>query len=174
MACHLDVIAKEAETTALYVGQARFQILKERVQRLRAQLTGSRFGRGVIVPGGVRHEGLIGLDEIAAALDALERDLARDRELFLGTASMTDRLIGAGRARATADRGATARSGRSHAARGCRPTPGTSGRMAITTGSACASSSAREATRWRASTFASASSASRCGCAPGDRPSASR
>ena len=31
MACHLDVIAKEAETTALYVGQARFQILKERV-----------------------------------------------------------------------------------------------------------------------------------------------
>ena len=29
MACHLDVIAKEAETTALYVGQARFQILKE-------------------------------------------------------------------------------------------------------------------------------------------------
>src|SRR5262249_5080085 len=26
IACHLDVIAKEAETTALYVGQARFQV----------------------------------------------------------------------------------------------------------------------------------------------------
>ena len=59
MACHLDVIAKEAETTALYVGQARFQILKEQVQRLRARLTGSRFGRGVILPGGVRSEGMI-------------------------------------------------------------------------------------------------------------------
>jgi Ni,Fe-hydrogenase III component G len=29
IACHLDVIAKQAETTALFVGQARFQILKE-------------------------------------------------------------------------------------------------------------------------------------------------
>ncbi|MGH2850472.1 MAG: NADH-quinone oxidoreductase subunit D [Solirubrobacteraceae bacterium] len=97
MACHLDVIAKEAETTALYVGQARFQILKEQVQRMRARLTGSRFGRGVIVPGGVRVEGAVALDELLAAVDALERDLRRDRRLFLDTASMTDRLIGAGR-----------------------------------------------------------------------------
>jgi len=96
VACHLDVIAKEAETTALYVGQARFQILKERVQRLRAQLTGSRFGRGVILPGGVRCDGMIDLDQICEALDELERDLARDRTLFVGTASMTDRLIGGG------------------------------------------------------------------------------
>lgn len=29
IAAHLDVIAKEAETAALHVGQARFQILKE-------------------------------------------------------------------------------------------------------------------------------------------------
>jgi formate hydrogenlyase subunit 5 len=96
MACHLDVIAKEAETTALYVGQARFQILKERVQRLRARLTGSRFGRDVIVPGGVRTDGAVGPDEIRSELDALERDLVRDRRLFVGTASMTDRLIGGG------------------------------------------------------------------------------
>ena len=67
IACHLDVIAKEAETTALYVGQARFQILKEQVMRLRAQLTGSRFGRGVIVPGGVRAEGTMDLDELLRA-----------------------------------------------------------------------------------------------------------
>jgi formate hydrogenlyase subunit 5 len=97
VACHLDVIAKEAETTALYIGQARFQILKERVQRLRAQLTGSRFGRGVILPGGVRAEGMIDVDQVCQAMDELERDLARDRALFVGTASMTDRLIGGGR-----------------------------------------------------------------------------
>jgi Ni,Fe-hydrogenase III large subunit len=97
IACHLDVIAKQAETTALYVGQARFQILKERVMRLRAMLTGNRFGRGAIVPGGVRAEGAMALDELLAELDQLERDLRRDRRLFLGTASMTDRLIGAGR-----------------------------------------------------------------------------
>lgn len=97
MACHLDVIAKQAETTALYVGQARFQILKERVQRLRARLTGSRFGRGAIVPGGVRGEGMMSLDELLAELDEIERQLRRDRRMFLGTASMTDRLIGTGR-----------------------------------------------------------------------------
>ncbi len=96
MACHLDVIAKEAETTALYVGQARFQILKEQVMRLRARLTGSRFGRGAIVPGGVRGEGMMDLDELLGELDGFERQLRRDRRMFLGTASMTDRLIGAG------------------------------------------------------------------------------
>jgi formate hydrogenlyase subunit 5 len=97
LACHLDVIAKEAETTALYVGQARFQILKEQVTRLRAALTGSRFGRGVVVPGGIRSQGALGLDDLCGALDALERDLKADRRLFLGTSSMTDRLIGSGR-----------------------------------------------------------------------------
>jgi Ni,Fe-hydrogenase III large subunit len=96
LACHLDVIAKEAETTALLVGQARFQILKEQVTRLRAQLTGSRFARGVIVPGGVRFPGAMSLDDLCGVLDGLEAQLRRDRRLFLGTASMTDRLIGAG------------------------------------------------------------------------------
>jgi len=96
IACHLDVIAKEAETTALYVGQARFQILKEQTMRIRAALTGSRFGRGVVVPGGVRADGSMQLDDLLAAVDALERDLVKDRRLFLATASMTDRLIGAG------------------------------------------------------------------------------
>jgi Ni,Fe-hydrogenase III large subunit len=96
IACHLDVIAKQAETTALSVAQARFQILKEQVMRLRARLTGSRFGRGVIVPGGVRGAGAVALNEILAELDRLERDFDRDRRLFLGTASMVDRLIGSG------------------------------------------------------------------------------
>jgi formate hydrogenlyase subunit 5 len=96
MACHLDVIAKQAETTALFVGQARFQILKERVMHLRMALTGSRFGRGVVVPGGVRSEGRLDREAIAHQLDEFERELKRDRHLFLGTASMTDRLNGAG------------------------------------------------------------------------------
>lgn len=96
MACHLDVIAKQAETTALYVGHARFQILKEQVIRLKAGLTGSRFARGVILPGGVRFEGRMDPDDLMGALDELERELRRDRRLFLQTASMTDRLIGTG------------------------------------------------------------------------------
>ncbi len=98
IACHLDVVAKQAETTALSVGQARFQLLKEQIMGLRAQLCGSRFGRGVVVPGGVRAPGAgLGLAELAAALDRFEADFERDRRLFLGTASMLDRLIGSGR-----------------------------------------------------------------------------
>ncbi len=97
MACHLDVIAKEAETTALYVGQARFQLLKETVQRMRAALTGSRFGRGTIVPGGLRQSPATDMDAAAAELHRLEHELRRDQRLFLGTSSMTDRLIGTGR-----------------------------------------------------------------------------
>jgi Ni,Fe-hydrogenase III large subunit len=96
LVCHLDVIAKQAETTALYVGQARFSILKEQVMRLRAALTGSRFARGAIVPGGVSADGGLDLGELLAALERFEADLRRDRRLFAGTASMTDRLIGSG------------------------------------------------------------------------------
>jgi formate hydrogenlyase subunit 5 len=96
IACHLDVIAKQAETTALYVGHARFQILKERIMRLRAALCGSRFGRGVVVPGGVRVAGSLAPEALRAQLDDFEADYERDRQLFQGTASMTDRLIGTG------------------------------------------------------------------------------
>lgn len=96
LANHLDVIAKEAETTSLFVGQARFQILKEDILRLQAAVTGSRFGRGFVTPGGVRHDGGMRLDALLAALEDFERALHRDRRLFLGTSSMTDRLIGTG------------------------------------------------------------------------------
>jgi formate hydrogenlyase subunit 5 len=97
IACHLDVVAKQADTTALYVGHARFQILKERIMRLRSSLCGSRFGRGVVVPGGVRVAGLLSPQELHAELDAFEAAYERDRELFERTSSMTDRLIGTGR-----------------------------------------------------------------------------
>jgi formate hydrogenlyase subunit 5 len=97
LANHLDVIAKQAETTALFVGQARFSLLKENVLRLQAALTGSRFGRGVVAPGGVRFDGRVDLSALLAALERFERELRRDRRLFLATGSMTDRLIGSGR-----------------------------------------------------------------------------
>lgn len=96
IANHLDVIGKEAETASLHVGQARFLIHKENVLRLQAALTGSRFARGAVTPGGVRDEGGVALDSLLDTLDTFERELRRDRRLFLGTASMTDRLIGTG------------------------------------------------------------------------------
>jgi formate hydrogenlyase subunit 5 len=97
IANHLDVIAKEAETAALFVGQARFQILKEDILRLQARLTGSRFARGMVLPGGVREEGHLDPGELLGELERFEPQLRKDQRLFVGTASMIDRLVGTGR-----------------------------------------------------------------------------
>jgi formate hydrogenlyase subunit 5 len=96
IANHLDVALKLAEDAALAVGVARFGILKELIQRLRARLCGSRFGRGVVVPGGLASAPLVEPKTVLAALDEFERQLRRDRRLLLETASFTDRLIGSG------------------------------------------------------------------------------
>jgi Ni,Fe-hydrogenase III large subunit/Ni,Fe-hydrogenase III component G len=105
IANHLDVAVKLAEDAALSVGLARFAILKEDVLRLRAATCGSRFGRDVVVPGGVSAPCAIPNAEIAAALARLERDLRRDRRLLLRTTGFVDRLIGSGRLdRGTIDR----------------------------------------------------------------------
>jgi formate hydrogenlyase subunit 5 len=96
IANHLDVATRLAEDAALSVAVARFGILKEQVMRLRARLCGSRFGRGVIVTGGVAGGPQLPIREIRRFLSELERDLRRDRRLLLRTPSFTDRLIGSG------------------------------------------------------------------------------
>ena len=65
--------------------------------RLRSQPHRQPLRPGRDQPGGVRYPGRISLDQLAQALESFESDLARDRTLFLSTASMTDRLIGSGR-----------------------------------------------------------------------------
>jgi len=97
VANHLDVAMKLAEDAALSVGVARFGILKEDVLRLRARLCGSRFGRGVVVPGGLASEPRLAVDDVQDWTARFERDLFSDRRLLLGTSSFTDRLIGSGR-----------------------------------------------------------------------------
>ena len=97
IANHLDVGIKLAEDAALSVGVARFGVLKEQVMRLRARLCGSRFGRGVVIPGGIRREPLLTSAEFIDEVDSFEADFRRDRPLLLATASFTDRLVGSGR-----------------------------------------------------------------------------
>ena len=111
IACHLDVIAKEAETTALYVGQARFQILKEQAQRLRAQADRQSLRPRRDRPRRRAQRGLARHStRPAAALDALERDL-RARPTAVPRYGLDDRPADRRRAAAArAGRGATARS----------------------------------------------------------------
>ena len=53
IANHLDVAVRLSDAAGLAVATARFGWHKERVLRLVSRLCGSRFGRGVVVPGGV-------------------------------------------------------------------------------------------------------------------------
>lgn len=96
IASHLDVATRLAEDAALSVGVARFGVLKEQVMRLRSRLCGSRFGRGVICPGGLLADPLLSPTEVIREVDRFERDLVRDRRLLIRTSSFTDRLIGSG------------------------------------------------------------------------------
>ncbi len=92
LACHLDVIVRLADAAGLAVAATRFGWHKERVLRLTGSLCGSRFGRGVVVPGGVGAAPLIGPAELLAAVGELDRQVGDDVRLLMGTASFLDRL----------------------------------------------------------------------------------
>jgi formate hydrogenlyase subunit 5 len=92
LACHLDVIVRLADGAGLAVATARFGWHKERVMRLAGQLSGSRFGRGVVVPGGVSSAPLLEPADILAAVGDLERPITADVSLLMGTASFLDRV----------------------------------------------------------------------------------
>jgi formate hydrogenlyase subunit 5 len=96
IANHLDSTIRHTEAAGQAVAYARFSLHKERVQRLRAQLCGSRFGRGVVVPGGVAGAPILSSVEILAAIDPLEQSVASDTRLLMDTPSFLDRLRGTG------------------------------------------------------------------------------
>jgi len=92
LACHLDVIVRLCDSAGLAVATARFGWHKERVLRLTGQLSGSRFGRGVVTPGGVTAAPQLAPSEILIAAGELERQISADIRLLMGTASFLDRL----------------------------------------------------------------------------------
>ncbi|MHB8245991.1 MAG: hydrogenase large subunit [Acidimicrobiales bacterium] len=96
IANHLDSMIRHSEGAGQAVAYARLTLHKERVQRLRAKLCGSRFGRGVVVPGGVAGAPLVGPAALFAALDEIEQALRPDLRLLMDTPSFLDRLRGTG------------------------------------------------------------------------------
>ena len=96
LANHLDVAVRLAEAAGLAVAQARFAVHKEQVLRLVGVCCGSRFGRGVVVPGGSTGLPRLGRDELLRDLDRIERGVRGDRHALMVTASFLDRLRGTG------------------------------------------------------------------------------
>jgi Ni,Fe-hydrogenase III large subunit len=92
LACHLDVVVRLADGAGLAVATARFGWHKERVLRLTGDLCGSRFGRGVVVPGGVSARPMAAPADVLASIGRLDHDMAADLRLLMGTSSFLDRL----------------------------------------------------------------------------------
>ena len=92
VACHLDVIVRLADGAGLAVATARFGWHKERLLRLTGQLSGSRFGRGVLALGGVTAAPRLEPSQILGAAGELDRQIGADVRLLMGTASFLDRL----------------------------------------------------------------------------------
>ncbi|MFZ0172245.1 MAG: NADH-quinone oxidoreductase subunit C [Acidimicrobiales bacterium] len=92
VANHLDSVIRHTEGAGQAVAYARMTLHKERLMRLRAALCGHRFGRGVVVPGGVAAPPLLGTGEALAAVAELELAISEDARALMTTPSFLDRL----------------------------------------------------------------------------------
>lgn len=94
---HLDALAKLAEDGSLSVGSSQMFVVKERMHRFLAQVTGSRFARATVCVGGVRFDVLARLrDAVRAELASIEAQARETLALYFSTPSLTDRLVRTG------------------------------------------------------------------------------
>jgi formate hydrogenlyase subunit 5 len=92
---HLHYLGHLADTTTLKVGQAEGKLLEERIKQINGRLTGSRFLRSLLIPGGLRRD----LDPepwLGRELERLSPEIARYTEMLESTNSHLDRLITTG------------------------------------------------------------------------------
>ncbi|HUC61770.1 MAG TPA: nickel-dependent hydrogenase large subunit [Alphaproteobacteria bacterium] len=92
---HLHYLGHLADTTTLKVGNAQGKLLEERAKQINGRLSGSRFLRGLLIPGGLRRD--LALEPWLG--DALERVRAEARHfagMLESTNSHLDRLITTG------------------------------------------------------------------------------
>ena len=92
LSAHLDVAVRLADAAGLAVAAARFGVHKERVARLIGRICGSRFGRGVVVPGGVSGFSLGSSGDFLTEIGRMQKSITADARALMGTASFLDRL----------------------------------------------------------------------------------
>jgi formate hydrogenlyase subunit 5 len=96
IANHLDVAMRLADAAGLAVATARLALHKERVMRLVSRMCGSRFGRGVVVPGGVSALPRLAPAELEGEIGRLARQVRSEAAALMATSSFLDRLRGTG------------------------------------------------------------------------------
>jgi formate hydrogenlyase subunit 5 len=92
---HLHYLGHLCSTTTLKVGDAQGKLLEERAKQLNARLTGSRFLRSVLAPGGLRRD--LAPDQwLGEALEALRIEFVAYVDRLEASESHLDRLITTG------------------------------------------------------------------------------
>jgi formate hydrogenlyase subunit 5 len=92
---HLHYLGHLSHTTSLKVGEAEGKLLEERVKQINGRLTGSRFLRSLLIPGGLRRD----LDPkpwLGPELERLRGQIATYAGMLEATNSHLDRLITTG------------------------------------------------------------------------------
>jgi formate hydrogenlyase subunit 5 len=92
---HLHYLGHLSHTTTLKVGEAEGKLLEERAKQINGRLTGSRFLRSLLVPGGLRRD----LDPkpwLSPELEQLREEIATYVVMLENTNSHLDRLITTG------------------------------------------------------------------------------
>ena len=92
---HLHYLGHLSHTTTLKVGEAEGKLLEERAKQINGRLTGSRFLRGLLIPGGLRCD-LAPELWLSQALEDLRKDVAVYTAMLETTNSHLDRLITTG------------------------------------------------------------------------------
>ncbi len=92
---HLHYFGHLAHTTTLKVGEAQGKLLEERAKQINGKLTGSRFLRSLLTPGGLRRD-LEPETWLGAALESLQEDSSVYLTMLENTNSHLDRLITTG------------------------------------------------------------------------------
>ena len=96
IANHLDVVMRLCDAAGLAVATARFSWHKEDVMRLTSALCGNRFGRSVVIVGGVRAEPGLEPDAITERIGVIAKRIHADQHALMDSASFLDRLRGTG------------------------------------------------------------------------------
>ncbi len=92
---HLHYLGHLSHTTTLKVGEAEGKLLEERAKQINGRLTGSRFLRSMLIPGGLRRD----LDPkpwLSGELERLREEVAVYARMLENTNSHLDRLITTG------------------------------------------------------------------------------
>ncbi len=105
---HLHYLGHLCNTTTLKVGEAQGKLLEETAKQINTRLTGSRFLRSLLIPGGLRRD-LRPVGWLREALESLRAEITRYVQHLEASESHLDRLITTGvlTSRVAFDQGAT-------------------------------------------------------------------